>query len=345
MDCGIFTSKTVLLFLSLVFCYFVAYPHQYRFIVDEPHRCRQETPFLVLMIPVAPHNRGARDVIRNTWGKETTVQGHLVSYYFLLGLSGAGDGSELLQESRRHHDLLQSDFMDSYNNLTIKTMVMFEWLNSHCPNTSYAMKVDTDMFLNVQNLVSMLVTAPRHLYMTGLVSRGAYVVRDNSSKWYLPVSAFPESTYPPFAQGPGYVFSMDLPIKILGASLQIRAVYIEDVYVGLCMRHLGLTLTDPPHIGLFRISMPFFPGTSPGTVIGSRRAWSAPLSQQSPGAKGLIPQLKRFKKVSESNWRKREMSPGEEGVGGMVKNETAQSLSLCNLLEMIRLRGAAGSGV
>ncbi|XP_060926976.1 beta-1,3-galactosyltransferase 2-like [Limanda limanda] len=312
MDCGIFTFKTVLLFLSLVFCaptsynntlgqatpststgmsyrsYFVAYPHQYRFIVDEPQRCRQETPFLVLMIPVAPHNRGARDVIRNTWGKETTVQGHLVSYYFLLGLSGAGDGSELLQESRRHHDLLQSDFMDSYNNLTIKTMVMFEWLNSHCPNTSYAMKVDTDMFLNVQNLVSMLVTAPRHLYMTGLVSRGAYVVRDNSSKWYLPVSAFPESTYPPFAQGPGYVFSMDLPIKILGASLQIRAVYIEDVYVGLCMRHLGLTLTDPPHIGLTH--------PAPGTVIGSRRAWSAPLSQQSPGARGLIPQLKRFKK-------------------------------------------------
>lgn len=67
--------------------YFVAYPHQYHFILDEPSRCRQESPFLVLMVPVAPHNREARDVIRNTWGKETTVLGRLVSYYFLLGLS------------------------------------------------------------------------------------------------------------------------------------------------------------------------------------------------------------------------------------------------------------------
>ncbi|XP_034453368.1 beta-1,3-galactosyltransferase 2-like [Hippoglossus hippoglossus] len=251
--------------ITTVYNCFVAYPHPYRFIVDEPHRCWQERPFLVLMIPVAPHNREARDVIRNTWGKETTVQGHVVSYYFLLGLSGEGEGSEvleeqLLQESRRHHDMLQSDFMDSYKNLTIKTMVMFEWLNSHCPNTSYAMKVDADMFLNVHNLVYMLMTAPRHLFMTGRVARGSAVLRDHNSKWFMPVSAFPESTYPPYAMGLGYVFSMDLPIKILEASLQIRAIYVEDVYVGLCMRHLGVTLTDPPHSGLFRESRPYFAG-------------------------------------------------------------------------------------
>ncbi|XP_010766808.1 beta-1,3-galactosyltransferase 1-like [Notothenia coriiceps] len=67
--------------------YFVPYPHRYRFILDEPHRCLQESPFLVLVIPVAPHNREARDTIRNTWGRETTVLGQVVSHYFLLGLS------------------------------------------------------------------------------------------------------------------------------------------------------------------------------------------------------------------------------------------------------------------
>nr|XP_019956836.1 PREDICTED: beta-1,3-galactosyltransferase 2-like [Paralichthys olivaceus] len=237
---------------------FVAYPHPYRFIMDESHRCRQESPFLVLMIPVAPHNREARDIIRNTWAKETTWQGRVVSYYFLLGLSG--EGSKLLQESQQHHDILQSDFIDSYNNLTIKTMVMFEWLSSHCPNTSYAMKVDSDMFLNVHNLVNMLMTAPRHLYMTGCMARGSAVLRDHNSKWFMPMSAFPESTYPPYALGLGYVFSMDLPIKILEASLHIRAIYIEDVYVGLCMRHLGITLTDPPHSGLFRLRKPYIAG-------------------------------------------------------------------------------------
>ncbi|XP_022074182.2 beta-1,3-galactosyltransferase 1-like [Acanthochromis polyacanthus] len=242
--------------------YFVAYPHQYEFIVDEPIRCLKESPFLVLMVPVTPHNREARDIIRNTWGKETTVLGQEVSHYFLLGLSKEEDGLEdlqeqVLQESQTHHDILQSDFLDSYNNLTIKTMVMFEWLSTHCSNTSYAMKIDSDMFLNVQNLIDMLLKAPKHLYMTGMMARGAPVLRDHTSKWFLPYSAFPESTYPPYALGMGYVFSLDLPKKILEASPHVKAVYIEDVYVGLCMRHAGLTLTDPPHGGLFRTTEPY----------------------------------------------------------------------------------------
>ncbi|XP_044062122.1 beta-1,3-galactosyltransferase 2-like, partial [Siniperca chuatsi] len=249
--------------------YLVAYPHQYRFILDEPNRCWQESPFLVLMIPVAPHNREARDIIHNTWVKETTVLDRVVSHYFLLGLSKEKDGTEPLveQESQTHHDILQSDFLDSYSNLTIKTMVMFEWLSSHCPNTSYAMKVDSDMFLNVPNLVEMLLKAPRNLYMTGMVARGASVLRYRNSKWFLPVSVFPESKYPPYALGLGYVFSLDLPKKILEASAHVKAVYIEDVYVGLCMRHLGIALTDPPRDGLFRTTMPYFPSNCYWTSV------------------------------------------------------------------------------
>ncbi|XP_030251586.1 beta-1,3-galactosyltransferase 2-like [Sparus aurata] len=241
--------------------YFVAYPHQYHFILDEPNRCRQESPFLVLMIPVSPHNREARDTIRNTWGKEVSVLGRVVSHYFLLGMSKEEDETELLkeqvlQESQRHHDIVRSNFLDSYNNLTIKTMVIFEWLDSHCPNTSYAMKIDSDMFLNVHKLVDMLSTARQNLYMTGLVARHAAVLRDYNSKWFLPVSAFSESTYPPYALGLGYVFSLDLAKKILEASKHVKAIYIEDVYVGLCMRYLGIAHTDPPHGGLFRATIP-----------------------------------------------------------------------------------------
>ncbi|XP_067454702.1 beta-1,3-galactosyltransferase 2-like [Thunnus thynnus] len=237
--------------------YFVAYPHQYHFILDEPDRCQQESPFLVLVIPVAPHNREARDVIRKTWCRETRVLGRVISHYFLLGRSKEGHGLEMqvLQESQKNHDILQSDFLDTYNNLTIKTMVMFEWLSNHCPNTLYAMKIDSDMFLNVQKLVDMLLKAPQHLYMTGMLARGALVLRDHNSKWFLPYSAFPESTYPPYALGLGYVFSMDLPKKIVEASAHVKAIYIEDVYVGLCMRRLNIALTNPPNGGLFRAIM------------------------------------------------------------------------------------------
>lgn len=112
------------------------------------------------------------------------------------------------------------------------------------------------MFLNIHKLVAMLLQAPRHHYMTGNVARYAPVLRDQNSKWYLPVSVFPAHRYPPYALGMGYVFSLDLPSKILRASAHVRAVYIEDVYIGMCMRLLGIALTDPPG-GLFRSQAPY----------------------------------------------------------------------------------------
>ncbi|KAM4621355.1 beta-1,3-galactosyltransferase 2-like [Polymixia lowei] len=241
--------------------YFVAYPHQYRFMLDEPDKCRQQKPFLVLMVPVAPQNWVARDAIRKTWAGETTVLGQVVTHFFVMGKSTEGDGPDplqekVLEESQKHHDLLQSDFLDSYHNLTIKTMVMLEWLISRCPSASYAMKIDSDMFLNTHNLVAMLLEAPKHDYMTGLMVRGAVVLRDPNSKWFLPEEAFPEYYYPTYALGMGYVFSLDLPQKLIEASRHVKAVYIEDVYLGLCLRYLGIEPIDPPSGSLFRTWLP-----------------------------------------------------------------------------------------
>ncbi|XP_051234413.1 beta-1,3-galactosyltransferase 2-like isoform X2 [Dicentrarchus labrax] len=237
--------------------YLVEYPYKYRFLINEPKKCEEQKPFLVLMVPVAPHNRAHRHIIRSTWGGESSVQGKVVKLFFLLGLQ-AGEGAErlqgqLLQESKEHQDLIQSDFLDCYKNLTIKTMVMLEWLDSHCSGASYAMKIDSDMFLNVPNLVGMLVNAPKTNYMTGLVARGSAVLRDRKSKWYVPVEIYSHSQYPRYALGLGYVLSLDLPKKLVEASRHVKALYIEDVYLGLCMEYLGIPPTDPPSWGYFNV--------------------------------------------------------------------------------------------
>lgn len=112
----------------------------------------------------------------------------------------------------------------------------------------------------------MLLKTPQQLYMTGVVARNAPVLRDQNSKWFLPFSDFPESSYPPYALGLGYVFSMDLPQKILEASLHVKALYIEDVYVGLCMRHLGIKVPDPPNSG-FRTGMSYVTGNCYWTSV------------------------------------------------------------------------------
>ena len=48
-------------------------------------------------------------------------------------------------ENLQYHDLIQSDFTDSYNNLTIKTMVIMDWLATRCPllSPSCPLEVET----------------------------------------------------------------------------------------------------------------------------------------------------------------------------------------------------------
>uniref|UniRef100_A0A3Q4HAS1 Hexosyltransferase n=1 Tax=Neolamprologus brichardi TaxID=32507 RepID=A0A3Q4HAS1_NEOBR len=237
--------------------YLVEYPYEYPFIINEPQKCEREKPFVVLMVPVAPNNRRDRDIIRSTWGNDRVVQGKVVTLFFLLGLQ-TGPGAEqvqrqMLQESNKHHDLIQSNFVDCYKNLTIKTMVMLEWLTAHCSGASYAMKIDSDMFLNVHNLVNMLLNAQKTNYMTGLVTRWGTVLRDPSSKWYVPPDLYAPTFYPAYALGLGYIMSLDLPKKLTEASRHVKALYIEDVYLGMLMYHLGISPTFPPSGDYFHV--------------------------------------------------------------------------------------------
>ncbi|XP_032417655.1 beta-1,3-galactosyltransferase 2-like isoform X2 [Xiphophorus hellerii] len=169
--------------------YLVEYPYEYHFTINEELKCKQEKPFVVLIVQVAPRNRAHRDIIRNSWGSEKLANNQVVALFFLLGMQTGDDAEQvhrqLLQESKEHQDLIQGDFVDCYKNLTIKTMVMLEWLDSYCSSAAYATKIDSDMFLNVPNLVNLLLKAPRTNYMTGLVEHGGRVLRDPNSKWKM----------------------------------------------------------------------------------------------------------------------------------------------------------------
>ncbi|XP_061077235.1 beta-1,3-galactosyltransferase 1-like [Conger conger] len=242
--------------------YRVAYPRRYRFVLDEPDACRKENPFLVLIVPVAPQEWVARDAIRRTWGKERLVLGKTLLLFFMLGLPSGAEPEKLQKELHReqavHRDLLQADFQDSYYNLTIKTIMIQEWVATRCPGAPYGMKIDSDMFLNVHNLVRMLqgFSKPMHNYITGMLTKNGPVSRDPRSKWYLPLEAYPDPTFPSYPLGMAYVFSTDLCKKIVDVSKQMKPVYIEDVHLGMCLKRLGISPKHPPRGSLFKVYQP-----------------------------------------------------------------------------------------
>lgn len=238
--------------------YHGAHPHNYHFILDEPDTCKQQKPFLVLMVPVAPQQLEARNAIRSTWGNESVVQGKIVTVLFMLGLTedakDVKQQEQLNLESQQYHDLIQSNFKDTYQNLTTKTMLIMHWLSTHCPQASYAMKIDSDMFLNLNNLMNLLLApnTPKENYITGMVMWNRPVVRNPFSKWYVPKEAYQEEVYPTYLLGMGYVFSNDLPEKLVNVSKDVQPFNIEDAYVGACLKKLHIPPSNPPDPSQFK---------------------------------------------------------------------------------------------
>uniref|UniRef100_A0A8C6T5L0 Hexosyltransferase n=1 Tax=Neogobius melanostomus TaxID=47308 RepID=A0A8C6T5L0_9GOBI len=186
--------------------------------------------------------------------------GQLVQTLFFVGVR-PGAGSERLQEQLRlenqqHHDLIQSNFVDSYRNLTIKTMMMLEWMSAHCSTTArFAVKVDSDIFLHIPNLVDLLLRPDTSTsgYMTGLVWWHSPVLRNPGNKFYMPKEVIAEPAYPPYPLGMTYILSLDLPGKILKVSRQIKPIFIEDAYLGMCLKRLHMSPTGPPRDDMFLV--------------------------------------------------------------------------------------------
>ncbi|KAI5103784.1 beta-1,3-galactosyltransferase 2 [Silurus meridionalis] len=223
----------------------------YRYILNEPDKCKRNDTFLLLLIPVEPHNVNARSAIRQTWGNESLGKG--IVRLFLMGVKNGMSEHSLRSESVQHRDMIQQEYIDSYYNLTIKTLMGMHWVSRFCPKAKYIMKADSDMFVNTEYLVEKLLKSniPTKMYFTGYLMRGYKPNRNKNSKWYMSSELYPSESYPTFCSGTGYVFSADMAERIYNTSLSIRRLHLEDVYVGLCLAKLNIEPILPPNEFLF----------------------------------------------------------------------------------------------
>ncbi|XP_012495531.1 PREDICTED: beta-1,3-galactosyltransferase 5 [Propithecus coquereli] len=205
--------------------------------------CRQDPPFLVLLVTSSHQQLHARMAIRQTWGRERTVNGKPVKALFLLGTTGSeADARAVAEESQQHRDIIQKDFVDTYYNLTLKTMMGVEWVHHFCPQATFVMKTDSDMFINVHYLTELLLKKNRtSRFFTGYLKLNEVPIRKSVNKWFVSKHEYPRDRYPPFCSGTAYVFSGDVASQVFGVSGSVPYIKLEDVFVGLCLERLRIT--------------------------------------------------------------------------------------------------------
>lgn len=110
---------------------------------------------LLILITSAPTNHDRRLAIRQTWGHYASRRD--IALAFVLGVTDIISIENMLDaEFNMYNDIIRGRFIDTYDNLTLKTMTMLEWIETHCSRAEYVLKTDDDMFINVPRLLSFI---------------------------------------------------------------------------------------------------------------------------------------------------------------------------------------------
>lgn len=172
---------------------------------------------------------------------------------FLLGLPSQSNDSEVQnkidEEVDKYGDVIQEGFIDSYNNLTLKSIMMLKWITNKCnESVRYILKTDDDMYINVPNLVMDLKNRSKeyddkvangykgkeHLLIGDLIC-GARPVLDSNNKWYSPRYMYGGRVYPRYLSGTGYALSAATAHALYAAALRTNYFHLEDIYItGMC---------------------------------------------------------------------------------------------------------------
>ena len=231
-----------------------------RFLISNSRLC-SSVPNLTYFIYIysAPGNDKNRDLIRHTWGRRDifkNVTGRIA--FILAAVRNASLQTKIIQENKIYGDIVQSDYIDAYINLTFKGISAIKWLSTYCLNSKFYIKADDDVLVNVFSLLPSLqrhVTLARRTFFC-TVLRGASVQRSGNWKWIVTKQQFAPDIYPPYCNGPAWVVTRDLIRDLYFATRRVRVMPIEDVYSsGLLPQAIGdvyhfqdlLTIRTHPH--------------------------------------------------------------------------------------------------
>lgn len=235
--------------------------NRFRFLIDVSGFCDRHTLVLIIVCS-AWENGPRREVIRATWA---SLEDRQLRVLFMVGLPKQDNRTEayqraLEQESSNRGDLLQADFIDSYANLSLKSIAMLQWTESNCQPARFLVKADDDVLVNTPLLLRDLALTRHHRFVMGNVIAGARPSRDLSSKWFTSPIAYPRDFYPKYISGAAYVISGDLVRDLYAAAIRAEVFWIEDVFItGLLLAATGSDVTNVQHIynGKFDIQKEF----------------------------------------------------------------------------------------
>ncbi|XP_036345215.1 uncharacterized protein LOC118754446 [Rhagoletis pomonella] len=196
---------------------------------------------LLILISSAVNHAEARLAIRQTWAHYGTRRD--VSIAFVLGrTTNESVSKELSIENFIYGDVIRGNFIDSYTNLTLKTISTLEWVDLHCQHAKFILKTDDDMFINVPKLLQFIDGHSKNKRVIyGRLAKQWKPIRNKKSKYYVSTDQFSQPLFPPFTTGPAYLLTSDVIHMLYEKCLHQVYLKLEDVFTtGIVAQQLGI---------------------------------------------------------------------------------------------------------
>lgn len=211
---------------------------------------------LLITITSAPSHETARMAIRQTWGH--FAERRDVAIAFMLGSASNSSVNEKIEkEHYLYGDIIRGKFIDTYDNLTLKTISMLEWVDNYCPKAAFVLKTDDDMYINVNRLLVFIDkhnSEQRVIY--GRLAKKWKPIRNKKSKYYISPQQYKPAVFPDFTTGPAYLFPAKLAKELYTAALNHTYFKLEDVFVtGIVANGLKIKRVHVPEFLNKRVSL------------------------------------------------------------------------------------------
>lgn len=252
--------------------------------IDKPDGCGElEGGYadLAILVYSAVNNFEARQAIRDTWGQYALERGAF--FYFMLGSTEEPYVQQRVEaENKKHNDILQGTFIDSYYNLTLKTMSMMHWVSKYCSKIRYVLKVDDDMMINMQHVADFSEINPNfHRVIIGKLAKKWKPHHDPKNKWYVPYRVYNGTYFPNFVTGPAYFITGDAAKPLYETAMNDTSpLFLEDVYMtGIVaekanVRRYNHALMKNVHLKVDPCTFPRFMTSHKHTPNEIRQLWS-----------------------------------------------------------------------
>lgn len=151
-------------------------------------------------------------------------------------------------------DIIRGNFVDSYNNLTLKTISALEWTHWHCPLAKFVLKTDDDMFINMPKLMEFIDTLREKRKIYGRRAEKWIPVRNKRSKYFISKVQYGGKYFPVFTTGPAYLLTGDIVAELYAQSLATPYLKLEDVLMtGIVADLLGIERINVKEIANIRM--------------------------------------------------------------------------------------------